>query len=240
MDAALAADQQLIEIRSRLSDKRAGVSGRSPPGDRPCGRILRRGCQSSPRCSRGHRWSGNCRCSRLGPSRRRTSAAFRRWLGFGDPVRGLSDVVGRQTRNARGLVDGNFVRSKHLIKATPSPRVIRSAKRRRRRCRRPAQRPLDLPAGLDDHAGRVLVRVLDLHRDVDLQILDVGQSGARIGNTRQGRRGVGRSRDHTCGDTATQLQNRPGRRFREVGRRKVAGPFLDVVPKHRHIAHVND
>jgi hypothetical protein len=131
MDAALAADQQLIEIRSRLSDKRAGVSGRSPPGDRPCGRILRRGCQSSPRCSRGHRWSGNCRCSRLGASRRRTSSAgFRRPLGFGDPVRGLSDVVGRQTRNARGLVDGNLVRSKHLIKATPSPRVIRSAKRR--------------------------------------------------------------------------------------------------------------
>src|SRR6516225_4451078 len=61
---------------------------------------------------------------------RAPSAAFRRPLGFGDPVRGLSDVVGPQTRKARGLVDGNLVRSKHLIKATPSPRVIRSAKRR--------------------------------------------------------------------------------------------------------------
>ena len=72
---------------------------------------------------------------------------------------------------------------------------------------------IDLGAELDDDAGRVLVRVLDLYRLVDLQVFDIGEPGARIGHPRQSRRGAGIARD---GRGAERCRRRGRTAFEEL------------------------
>ena len=56
---------------------------------------------------------------------------------------------------------------------------------------------LDLPSELDDHAGRILVRILDLDRLVDFKLVDIYEPDARVSDARERWRGLGSSWDHS-------------------------------------------